>query len=147
MILFQYIYCSAVRWKIHTSKSVTLRLRYFLRSLRIDGSRVVRIPGTKSPTVAPNICVSSVWSLFRDSVSAPNIFRWFLDFWKTYPPLNGIMLLRGRVWRGFGSSGFPSDCMAFVINVVKNCKLEAENLLIRLGTIIFFFKKKSAAWG
>jgi hypothetical protein len=48
-------------------------------------------------TVALNIFGFSVWSLFQVSILAPKIFRWFLDFWKTCPHLDGIMLLRDRV--------------------------------------------------
>ena len=47
--------------------------------------------------LAPNICGSSIWNLFHVSVLAPKTFRWFLDFWKTYRTLDGIILLGGKM--------------------------------------------------
>ena len=42
---------------------------------------------TKFCTEAPNICGRSVWDLFHDTILAPKILRWLLNFCKIFVPL------------------------------------------------------------
>jgi len=41
---------------------------------------------TKFFTVEPNMCGSSVYNLLNGTHLAPEIFMWFLGFWKIYVP-------------------------------------------------------------
>jgi hypothetical protein len=57
---------------------------YYISSSTIQDSAVCVVTRThKCFTMALNICQSPVWNLPHDTLSAPIILRWLLEFWKT----------------------------------------------------------------
>jgi len=60
--------------------------------------------GTKSFTMTPNICGSTVWSLFIVTLLAPSILGCPLEFLKIFAPLNKIIFYRRHDFFLFVSS-------------------------------------------
>jgi len=83
LFIFSYSLILAVTCNLHypVSKSIA----------KVDKGWINTDPrsprATKFCTVAPNICVSSIWKLHHVNLLSPRILRWLLDF-QTHNPVH-----------------------------------------------------------